>query len=120
VVPAHGSAVRRIASGCAEGAVEVARIEGQALALGWSLGELWSVTGWYHERGLVSLLRPGDRVLEVRRDRIRIDRANALGRVEQSFGRSRAAAAVAPEGWWQPRGNRPAGAVAEEAESVTC
>jgi hypothetical protein len=41
---------------------KVQAIEAQALSLGWTLPELWSLTGWYHQIGLVALLRKHDRI----------------------------------------------------------
>lgn len=109
----QGAHLRSLFGGCAEGAAEVARVEADALALGWTLGELWSVTGWYHERGLVASLRPGCRVVQVRADRMVLEVPGAPGRVRQSFGRHPRATFVAESGWWR---NRPATCVNQSSE----
>lgn len=97
----QGAYLRRLFGGCEEGAAEVARIQADALALGWSLGELWSVTGWYDTRGLVAFLRAGSRVLEVRVDRIVLSKPTRRGAVRQTCGRSPGAARVPESGWYR-------------------
>ena len=62
---------------------EVARIEGHALALGWTPAELWRCDGRTDERGLVAVLRPGDEVVRITRAAVYLQRA---GGAVQSFG----------------------------------
>lgn len=77
---------------------KVARLEAHATGLGWTLGELWNVRGWYPARGLVCFVRPDHRVRECTADRIILVRFDATGReVATVLHRNQLAAAVPVE-----------------------
>lgn len=95
---------------------EVARIEAEALAAGWTPGELWSVEGWHHMRGLVAVLRDGDRVTSISPERIRIEGERSGRPYQWTYCRSKAAAAV-PAGWLA-RAERAPAAAEEHAPSA--
>jgi hypothetical protein len=57
---------------------EIERIEGQALALGWSRERLWNSNFWHpRPRGLAAVMDAGDRIVEVTGDYIAIERPQA-------------------------------------------
>jgi TubC N-terminal docking domain len=70
-----GPAQRRIEPAIA---AELERIEGQALALGWSHERLWNSGFWYPwPRGLAAVMDAGDRIVEVTSDYMRVERPRA-------------------------------------------
>ena len=68
-----------------EAAIEVKRIENEALSLGWTTEELWQASGWVSNLGLVALLRPGDTVEAVTAECIVVRRRD--GSLMRFFGR---------------------------------
>jgi|SRR5271155_3754172 len=60
---------------------EIARIESEAVELGWSRERLWNGAFWPHSRkqprGLASTLDPGDRIAEVTVDFMLIEKSNS-------------------------------------------
>jgi hypothetical protein len=57
---------------------ELERIERQAFALGWPRERLWNANFWYPwPRGLAAVMDAGDRIVEVTREYIRVERPRA-------------------------------------------
>jgi hypothetical protein len=62
---------------------EIARIESEALRLGWRRERLWNASFWPNStaqpRGLASVLDPGDRIAEVTSEFALIEKSNSRG-----------------------------------------
>jgi hypothetical protein len=57
---------------------EISRIESEALGLGWPAERLWARLFWpVEERGLASVLEPGDRIAEVTREFVLIEKSDS-------------------------------------------
>jgi TubC N-terminal docking domain len=62
-------------------ASQIKRIESQAFALGWRSERLWNFQFWPDRggqpRGLASVMDPGDRVVEITREFVLIEKSNS-------------------------------------------
>jgi len=59
-------------------AAEIRRVEPQARSLGWSQWRLWESRFWPGPRGLAALMEPGDQIMEVTTEWIRIQKRHGI------------------------------------------
>jgi hypothetical protein len=86
---------REVAQWCEQNRVdlsigaEIARMENEALALGWPYERLWNPDFWphaaNHPRGLAGVMSPGDKLAEVTTDFITIEKDDRRGTRQRFF-----------------------------------